>query len=218
MKKLLIFSLLIFFVNSALSRTECGWRDGGPYTCWDSNETKSKNKVLHNDFIPEYVTEKGIKFKVVSLHEPYDFTFLEQEQQNAWLIRKENIDTYNKVHALLKQWYSISPTEKIDALVSLCLQTDRKLVIIPTTAGAMNCESGRIYVAQGGYLVSKEHLRQSTNYNSAPNVSNQGTNRVQKIAPTTTKVTIDDAKSQCEELGFTPKTEKFGECVLELTK
>ena len=29
---------------------------------------------------------------------------------------------------------------------------------------------------------------------------------------------LDDAKSQCEELGFTPKTEKFGECVLELTK
>ena len=28
---------------------------------------------------------------------------------------------------------------------------------------------------------------------------------------------INIAKSECEELGLTPKTEKFGECVLSLT-
>ena len=32
------------------------------------------------------------------------------------------------------------------------------------------------------------------------------------------KVTIDDAKKQCEDIGFKPKTEKFGECVLELNR
>jgi len=32
------------------------------------------------------------------------------------------------------------------------------------------------------------------------------------------KTSIDDAKRKCEQLGFRPKTEKFGKCVLELTK
>ena len=35
-------------------------------------------------------------------------------------------------------------------------------------------------------------------------------------ATTTTKVTIDDAKSQCTDIGFKKGTERFGECVLEL--
>ena len=41
-----------------------------------------------------------------------------------------------------------------------------------------------------------------------------------KSNPVTTqpKVTIDDAKKQCEDIGFKPKTEKFGECVLELNR
>ena len=29
---------------------------------------------------------------------------------------------------------------------------------------------------------------------------------------------IESAKQQCEEIGFIPKTEKFGECVLELNE
>jgi len=29
---------------------------------------------------------------------------------------------------------------------------------------------------------------------------------------------IENAKKQCEDIGFTPKTEKFGDCVLELNK
>jgi hypothetical protein len=33
---------------------------------------------------------------------------------------------------------------------------------------------------------------------------------------TTPKVSIDDAKKQCEDIGFKPKTEKFGGCVMEL--
>ena len=32
----------------------------------------------------------------------------------------------------------------------------------------------------------------------------------------TPKVTIDDAKSQCSDIGFKKGTERFGECVLEL--
>jgi hypothetical protein len=32
------------------------------------------------------------------------------------------------------------------------------------------------------------------------------------------KMTINDAKKQCDELGFKRNTEKYGECVLELTK
>jgi hypothetical protein len=43
----------------------------------------------------------------------------------------------------------------------------------------------------------------------------------QNITPAPTlspKVSIDDAKIQCEDIGFKPKTEKFGECVLELNK
>ena len=38
-------------------------------------------------------------------------------------------------------------------------------------------------------------------------------------APTTTPtVSIDDAKIQCEDIGFKAGTERFGECVLELNK
>ena len=52
----------------------------------------------------------------------------------------------------------------------------------------------------------------------------------QALVPTTTtptppatpastpKVSIDDAKKQCEDIGFKPKTEKFGECVLDLNR
>ena len=32
------------------------------------------------------------------------------------------------------------------------------------------------------------------------------------------KNSLDDFKKQCEDLGFTPKTEKFGECVLKLAE
>ena len=34
----------------------------------------------------------------------------------------------------------------------------------------------------------------------------------------THKVSIDDAKKQCEDIGFKVKTEKFGECVMDLMK
>ena len=34
----------------------------------------------------------------------------------------------------------------------------------------------------------------------------------------TPKVSIDDAKIQCEDIGFKAGTERFGECVLELNK
>ena len=30
------------------------------------------------------------------------------------------------------------------------------------------------------------------------------------------KIPLNDVKKECEELGFTPGTESFGECVLEL--
>lgn len=39
MKKIIFFFSLIYFYNSAFSGTDCGWRNGGPYTCWDSSET-----------------------------------------------------------------------------------------------------------------------------------------------------------------------------------
>ena len=32
------------------------------------------------------------------------------------------------------------------------------------------------------------------------------------------KNNLDDFKKQCEDLGFTPKTEKFGDCVLKLAE
>ena len=32
------------------------------------------------------------------------------------------------------------------------------------------------------------------------------------------KNSLDDFKKQCEDLGFTPKTEKFGDCVLKLAE
>jgi hypothetical protein len=35
---------------------------------------------------------------------------------------------------------------------------------------------------------------------------------------TTPKVSIDDAKKQCEDIGFKAGTEKFGECVLRLNR
>jgi len=35
---------------------------------------------------------------------------------------------------------------------------------------------------------------------------------------TTPKVSIDDAKKQCEDIGFKPKTVKFGKCVLDLNR
>ena len=38
------------------------------------------------------------------------------------------------------------------------------------------------------------------------------------VTPISPAVDIASAKKKCEELGFKPKTEKFGKCVLELTK
>ena len=35
--------------------------------------------------------------------------------------------------------------------------------------------------------------------------------------PVSDKMSMEKAKAECEELGFTPKTERFGECVLQLT-
>ena len=32
------------------------------------------------------------------------------------------------------------------------------------------------------------------------------------------KNNLDDFKKKCEDLGFTPKTEKFGDCVLKLAE
>ena len=43
-----------------------------------------------------------------------------------------------------------------------------------------------------------------------------GKNNVTATPTTTPKVSIDDAKSQCTDIGFKKGTEKFGDCVLEL--
>jgi len=45
-----------------------------------------------------------------------------------------------------------------------------------------------------------------------------GKNNITPAPTLSPKVSIDDAKIQCEDIGFKPKTERFGECVLELNK
>jgi len=39
-----------------------------------------------------------------------------------------------------------------------------------------------------------------------------------KQTPASETVTMDAAKAECEGLGFKPKTEAFGNCVLKLTE
>ncbi len=39
----------------------------------------------------------------------------------------------------------------------------------------------------------------------------------QELPPPSTGPSIEEAKKECAELGFKPKTEKFGTCVLQLT-
>ena len=53
----------------------------------------------------------------------------------------------------------------------------------------------------GGYAPSSEDKSNSSNQLPLPQVKD-----------------LSIAKKQCEELGFKPKTEKFGKCVLELSK
>lgn len=49
--------------------------------------------------------------------------------------------------------------------------------------------------------------------------SNQQTTPVVPSTPSTSsKMSISAAKSQCKEIGFTASTEKFADCVMELTK
>ena len=52
---------------------------------------------------------------------------------------------------------------------------------------------------------------QPVNYSPAP-IANPSQ------APNNSSVSIDQAKQQCKDLGFKTGTEKFGNCVLELTK
>ena len=42
--------------------------------------------------------------------------------------------------------------------------------------------------------------------------------RAQPRQPSDESLSLGNEKKQCEELGFTPGTEKFGECVLTLSK
>jgi hypothetical protein len=50
----------------------------------------------------------------------------------------------------------------------------------------------------------------------SPNASQARNTGAQPVSRTT--VNLEEAASKCRELGFTPQTERFGQCVLQLTR
>ena len=69
----------------------------------------------------------------------------------------------------------------------------------------------------GGEAVYHPSESQKLNYEDSHFVEKPIISSPAKTTPTTTpKVSIDDAKSQCSDIGFKKGTEKFGDCVLEL--
>lgn len=100
------------------------------------------------------------------------------------------------------------------------------------TAWITNCTSGALAAKDGPgslnvnengarfkYLHNSVCSYYNANYKNIPNSSSN----IQQESPvvesfTKPSITMDNAKSKCTDLGFKPKTEKFGKCVLELTK
>lgn len=65
----------------------------------------------------------------------------------------------------------------------------------------------------------KSEAEKRNNRDTVPRVIDETTsNGGSEIAPENKSVTLDAAKADCEELGFKPKTEAFGNCVLKLTE
>ena len=61
-------------------------------------------------------------------------------------------------------------------------------------------------VQMGGQMAVKEVLKRRTE----PTVS------LSSELPSTSSISMENAKTKCEELDFKPKTENYGECVLKL--
>lgn len=65
----------------------------------------------------------------------------------------------------------------------------------------------------------KREAAKRNNRDTVPRLIDETTsNGGSEIAPENKSVTLDAAKADCEELGFKPKTEAFGNCVLKLTE
>jgi hypothetical protein len=62
----------------------------------------------------------------------------------------------------------------------------------------------------------KNSLKQEQNNQAEQNATTPNTTK--KTLPLNTSIAIDDAKKKCIDLGFKPSTERFGQCVLRLSK
>ena len=58
----------------------------------------------------------------------------------------------------------------------------------------------------GGQMLAKEAMKRRT----------EPTASLPSVLPSTNSISMENAKTKCEELDFKPKTEKYGECVLKL--
>ena len=63
----------------------------------------------------------------------------------------------------------------------------------------------------------KYNLAKRNNNNNSNSNSNSNNNSNSSVTKSN-KTNFDSAKKQCEEIGFKKGTEKFGECVLDLTE
>lgn len=66
------------------------------------------------------------------------------------------------------------------------------------------------------FVCSNDDNKPKDSPTSVEKITATSQQKVQDIS--ITKITLDKAKTKCTDLGFKPKTEKFGNCVMELTK
>lgn len=114
---------------------------------------------------------------------------------------------------------------------------DKKIVILKSAKIEINCSDKTVFSPHENKKYSSnsneaKHLRffvntacgvngvlskaEFENIKTAPMVNNE--NKLTSSPSINKKLSIEEAKEKCKELGFKDKTEKFGSCVLELIK
>jgi len=105
--------------------------------------------------------------------------------------------------------------EEIDALaISYCEANRMKLVGSGHTNRTCKIYARNNNIVWSNYRVNRKQISQEPIQDIESVTPIQEEDKT--IQPTRNKLNVDEAKKQCEDIGFKPKTEEFKNCVVEL--
>jgi hypothetical protein len=184
---------------------------------------KKTNFLSKEVIIVGYSSNWGGRTKLQVIPSPKKGFVLKKKKEGGELVfhNCENIDLYSDEKLCERATYYDSPTKKLS-----WFRSDLPTVILAKRR-SLSCGVMKSIATKPALFVAAKPNNQSTSAPS-PNAVESDSSQTPSLTSKTSSIANSQntarisglalLKKQCQEIGFTPKTEPFGKCVLELKR